>query len=51
MMRYEECPHCVKREIIETNIIFWLGWYTMELVTIVPINALMSEYIALNPYT
>ena len=51
MMRYEDCPHGVKREVLETNIFFWCGWCKMSSVGIEPLNALMSEYIAMNPYT
>lgn len=50
-MRYEDCPHCVKREVLELNINFWCGWcYTTKTATMI-LNSLMSEYITMNPYT
>ena len=51
MMRYEDCPHCVKREVLETNIYIWCMWCNVVLFGIDTINMLMSEYIAMNPYT
>lgn len=50
-MRYEECPHGVKREVIEFNIDFTLGYYKLLNIGYEILNSLMSEYTAMNPYT
>ena len=50
-MRYSECPHGVKREVIEFNINFALGYYKLLKIGYDVLNSLMSEYTAMNPYT
>lgn len=50
-MRYEECSHDVKREVIEININFVLGYYKLLKIGYDILNSLMSEYATMNPYT
>lgn len=58
-MRYEDCPACVKREVLEHNINFWCSHMFLKLlseshqfdVASAVINTLLCEYIALCPLT
>lgn len=52
LMRYEDCPACVKRDVLEFNIDMWSNLFFMFWnLNIDVLNTLMSEYIALCPFT